>query len=421
MTANDALEFTPPIAAGTSNYTVNNLQQFYALRSLKLRPPFQRNLVWNPEQQSFLIDTILRGLPIPEVYLQTTVKANGEEEKVVVDGQQRITACLKFLNNRLRLVEHKELDPRWSGKTFAELDDSLQKRFRVFRLIGRELPELDPGVLREVFRRLNRTVESLEAQELRHAAYTGPFVTFIESAAAHPTFSELGIFSAKDYQRRRNDEFVAEVALASYAGAFPNKKDGLEELFIAFEKDSHASQTLGDLERRFGRVFDQLSEVGAPLRRSRFRNKSDFYSLMVYLLSHAERLPLTDETAEKFWKKVIEFGVRVNEIKREEGEAAVDPSVAHADDANAVAYLRAVERAASDRLNRVRRNRAIEATLDSIIQGEQLRPLNSNDAEWRNRIHENNDADDEIASADERNVMQAALVRAISDDELDNL
>ena len=37
---------------------------------LVMRPPFQRRPVWTESQQSFLIDTILRGYPIPELYLQ---------------------------------------------------------------------------------------------------------------------------------------------------------------------------------------------------------------------------------------------------------------------------------------------------------------------------------------------------------------
>ena len=37
---------------------------------LVMRPPLQRRPVWTESQQSFLIDTILRGYPIPELYLQ---------------------------------------------------------------------------------------------------------------------------------------------------------------------------------------------------------------------------------------------------------------------------------------------------------------------------------------------------------------
>jgi Protein of unknown function DUF262 len=57
---------------------------------LTIKPPYQRNPVWVTPQKAALIDTILRGYPIPEIYLQEIVDSNGKEHHYVVDGQQRI-------------------------------------------------------------------------------------------------------------------------------------------------------------------------------------------------------------------------------------------------------------------------------------------------------------------------------------------
>src|SRR6266540_1582151 len=68
-------------------------------QSLNMKPPYQRNPVWQISQKAYLIDSILRGYPVPELYLQTITSATGDEQHIVVDGQQRVRACLEFLNN----------------------------------------------------------------------------------------------------------------------------------------------------------------------------------------------------------------------------------------------------------------------------------------------------------------------------------
>lgn len=380
-----ALEFDPPIAAGSSNLTINHFYKAFATDDLILRPLFQRNLVWNDEQQSFLIDSILRGLPVPEVYIQSEMSPEGDERLVVVDGQQRISACLRFLSGELRLTTSDELDIRWRNKKFSELRGPLPTRFRAFELVVRKLPQVGDEALREIFRRLNKTNEALEPQELRHAAYTGPFIRLVEDLAASPTLSEVGVFSAKDYLRRRNDEFFAEVAYAVASKAYPNKKDGLDELFLTYERHGTPVEPLRDVEMRMGRALAQVAAVAGDLRRTRFRNKSDFYTLMVLLCKQAEVLPLPQEGQAAFVETLRAFSATVNDIKREEAERrSVDDLTKSELGTHALKYLRAVERAASDRLNRVRREQALASVLGESFAAAEARPLSEEDVAWRN-------------------------------------
>src|SRR6202040_3319169 len=55
--------------------------------TLDLSPQFQRRPVWTEEQASYLIDTILSGLPIPEIYIRSSSSPQGETCYEVVDGQ----------------------------------------------------------------------------------------------------------------------------------------------------------------------------------------------------------------------------------------------------------------------------------------------------------------------------------------------
>jgi len=64
--------------------------------NLDLSPDFQRRRVWTPEQSSYLIDTILSGLPIPELYIRSSSTPGGDSRYELVDGQQRIRSVLTF-------------------------------------------------------------------------------------------------------------------------------------------------------------------------------------------------------------------------------------------------------------------------------------------------------------------------------------
>ncbi len=410
------IEFDEQLASSTSAVSINRLARIFADGDLELRPPFQRYLVWNDDQRSLLVDTVLRNLPIPEIYTRTETSAAGDERMIVIDGQQRISTLLKFLRSELRLDPHdtgEEFDARWRLRTFEELGDELKQRFREYKLVIRDLPRLTDGQMREIFRRLNKSVEPLEPQELRHAAFSGPFVQFVEQAGAHPVLSEVGVFSARDYRRRRNDEFMAEIAFALVGGAFPNKKDGLDQLFLTYERQGVPAGVISDLEARFGRVFEQLGPMAGAVRRTRFRNKSDFYSLFSLLAREAERLPLSGSGTDALEARLQAFSTLVTDIRQEVKEGADAEQIrSDADRTTAAEYLGAVERAATDRLRRVVRDRALQDILGPIVASGEVRPFQSADVAWTTRVE-----DDEAAESDleaERLAVREAL-RSASD------
>lgn len=386
MTDASSLFFSPQLSSAATAMTVNHFRKARASEAseLLLRPAFQRNLVWNDEQKSFLVDSILRGLPVPELYVQMDTSADGNERLTVVDGQQRISTCLSFTDDRLRLGTSEDLDARWQGKLFSELENDLKAKFLGFKFIVRELPATaTETVLREIFRRLNRTVEALVPQELRHAAYTGPFIRLVERGGAAAALNDLGVFTPQDYKRRRNDELIAEVLMAIDAKAFPNKKDGLEELFSTFERRGVPPERLSEMTRRFGRSLSFIDIFSGQLRKTRFRNKSDCYSLLIFLARSAEHLSVDEAAFAPIVDTLVDFSALVNEIKREEGQGrSIDKLVSEAPGSDALAYLRAVERAASDRLSRVRRHDALEAILGDRVKALPILPLSEADAEW---------------------------------------
>ena len=83
-------------------YSLLHLKRLYEDRGeLIIDPDFQRGNVWNIRQRSELIESIIMGIPLPIIYLFESI----DGRKQVVDGRQRITAIIDFLNDKLRLTE----------------------------------------------------------------------------------------------------------------------------------------------------------------------------------------------------------------------------------------------------------------------------------------------------------------------------
>ena len=60
---------------------------------------YQREEVWSEKEKQYLIDSIVRKLPIPQIFIR--VKSDVELE--IVDGQQRLTSIWEFLDNKFPL------------------------------------------------------------------------------------------------------------------------------------------------------------------------------------------------------------------------------------------------------------------------------------------------------------------------------
>ena len=136
-----------------------------------LDPLFQRRPVWELPRSSRLIESVLVEVPLPVFYLAEG--QDGKEE--VIDGQQRLRAFFRFLENGYALSGLKAL-PQLNGKYFRELEKPLQKlvtdssvRTITFK------KESDEGLRFDIFERLNTGAVPLNPQEIRNCVYRSPY------------------------------------------------------------------------------------------------------------------------------------------------------------------------------------------------------------------------------------------------------
>jgi hypothetical protein len=94
----------------------------------KLDPEFQRDFVWNPVQQSRLIESSLMRIPLPVLY----VAEDTEGKIIVVDGLQRLTTFLNYLNDEFALkgVGSGDPDSVITGKAFFTVTHTPKRTYR---------------------------------------------------------------------------------------------------------------------------------------------------------------------------------------------------------------------------------------------------------------------------------------------------
>lgn len=321
---------------------------------LIIKPPFQRNPVWSLRQQSSLIDTILLEYPIPEIYMQELTDAAGNQKHVLVDGQQRIRTVLSFADDGFELEEES---PRWAGLSFEDLSGEDRKKLYEYNFVVRLLPEIPDDEVRTIFQRLNKNTTVLNAQELRHATYWGPFIKLMEDVSDWDFWSEAGIFSANDRRRMLDVEFISELAVAVLNG-LQNKKKLLEEFYQQYETTFDDAEKVQSV---FLQVLGEIGQILPNMAKTRWRKKSDFYTLFVTLAQYSAQLPLSAEKRGLASQALIDFGSAVDGAIRAERDERIkiEPKVAD--------YVRYVERAASDLGSRQERERVLKEVLAVVF------------------------------------------------------
>src|SRR5687767_15375420 len=116
----------------TELVTVEEIAGWNKKNELVLQPKFQRRDVWSDKARSYLIDTIIRGKPIPKIYMR--IGSNLKTKRVVreiVDGQQRLKSVLMFLDDGFKVSKTHNAD--YSGDYFSGMDDDIKANINNYR------------------------------------------------------------------------------------------------------------------------------------------------------------------------------------------------------------------------------------------------------------------------------------------------
>jgi len=207
-------------------HPISDVRDWNKSNRLELRPDFQRNEVWTRAAQIMLIDTILRNIPIPKMYIKSTIK-NGDTYRIVIDGQQRLTSILKFVKNELEL--DKPYVGEYVGYKFNDLPLEVQNSILRYKVDINEIFNPSDEEIRDLYARVNKYTVQLNKQELRKADFPGDFIKVSENLAELQFFTDAKIFTVKQRRRMLDIEYIEEL-LAIIVDGIQDKKDKLDTL-----------------------------------------------------------------------------------------------------------------------------------------------------------------------------------------------
>lgn len=158
--------------------TARDLKVMHEKGNLSFDNAVQRSFVWKnttkDNRMSMLVDSMMRGLPIPPMYCNCIFSDPTKKIYDFIDGQQRVLTVIKFLNNEFALInvptfeddEGNEFD--FNGLTFSQLPEEYQDIVKTYSITVYYYENMEQDDVEEMFRRLNNG-KSLTAIELTRA------------------------------------------------------------------------------------------------------------------------------------------------------------------------------------------------------------------------------------------------------------
>ena len=234
-------------------YRISDFLDWHKEKRLILDPDFQRGSVWKPAAKTFLIDTILRQLPIPKVYLRTRINVETKKSvREVVDGQQRLRAILDFAADEFALSSRAE---EFSGMRYSDLNDEQKTTFLTYAIAVDQLVNATTEDVLEVFARLNSYTVSLNEPEKRHAKYQGDFKFAIRAASRRwgLFWKDYKVLSTHDRVRMLDDSLTAEMVGILLDGVKDGGQPKIDALYKKYDKafDTNSITKLDDTLKFF--------------------------------------------------------------------------------------------------------------------------------------------------------------------------
>ncbi len=165
---------------------------------INLMPDFQRKAgIWSDAAQSRLIESMLIRIPLPSFYMD----ASDEDEWLVVDGLQRLTAINRFVIKKELKLSGLEFLDHLSGMGFYELPRNFRRRIKETQvtvyLIEKDTP---PEVKFNIFKRINTGGLPLSSQEIRHALNQGAATRMLKKLAESSEFKKATDYGIRDHR-----------------------------------------------------------------------------------------------------------------------------------------------------------------------------------------------------------------------------
>ena len=351
--------------------SISWFQEHYKVGRLELRPPFQRKPVWLSKQRSFLVESILMDVPIPEVYVQVTQADDGSEQYGVVDGQQRLRTILQFVGiERAKDQEDEDINrfalealPTTSihkDKTFGDVTGEERKRFFQYEICVRFLYTDDRREVEDVFKRLNKFTLPLKPQELRNATYHGAFPKLSEQLADDEYWAVNRIVSPAAIRRMADIEMMSDLLIGLLHGPQGGSAKIIDQYYEQYEPFEDEFPEQNRIKRLFGSTLDTVKRLFPDIADiPRWGNRADFYSLFVALGNLLQDQDLPHGSVKTLAANLVQFAGEVSQ--------RLETPTAHTSAASRK-YARSIEKGSNDKARRMDRHEALAEIIGPFLR-----------------------------------------------------
>lgn len=282
-----------------SDWTVETIVNQLDRQNIEMNPAFQRRDAWSARAKGKFVESVILGLPIPQIVL---AERQGERGRyIVLDGKQRLLSLMQFTGkfngqgNAFRL-SGLEIRTDLAGKRYSNFEEDLALRdelnafsnHTIRTVVIRNWPDLD--FLHIVFLRLNSGSLKLSPQELRQAAIPGPFSDYVDTAASESNALRIILSRNSPDPRMRDVELLVRYLsfqnyLSTYQGRMKRFLDRSCERFNRNWPQGEQSVVahVRDFELGVGTLIDIFGAEGLARKAgSRSFNRAIFDALIFY-------------------------------------------------------------------------------------------------------------------------------------------
>ena len=272
------------IAVFYNTYNLSTLMKWWGKKLIV--PDFQRANVWNIKKASEFVDSILRGLPVPSMFIYDDMEKN---RYLVVDGQQRLNSLYSYIKRGMygdsvfRLVGN--IHPNWTGRTFEELDqedkDRLEDTLLNITVMRQIAPDDGQSSMYLAFQRINTGGIALTAQEIRMAVSYGELARYINQLSADEKLRKWDFLRSKNNRTFGNYSQIQELLLKFWAYYF-----------------NYPKQYTGSSTREFLDIFfDQQKDFDKPKKKRNsviYHSKEEFIEVFDAAFDEVIQLSVED-------------------------------------------------------------------------------------------------------------------------------
>lgn len=268
-------------------------------------PPFQREFVWNMNDASRFIESLLLGLPVPGIFL---AKESDSNKLLVIDGQQRLKTLQFFYDGYFNPIAGQTVDrkfklsnvhKKFNGLTYKDLGEpdriKLDDSIIHATIVKQDSPEDEDTSIYHIFERLNAGGRKLVAQEMRTALFHGKLIDMLSNLNTNPSWRSI---FRKTSNRLKDQELI--LRFFSLYFAWEKYTKPMSNFITKFAKVNRNpnKEFIAKCETVFNTTIDLIhNELGdKAFRPERVLNAGVFDSVMVGVANRLESKKPFDAT-----------------------------------------------------------------------------------------------------------------------------